>query len=73
MTDNPQMTVKQLMEALTKAVAKEGSIVLDMPVTIWLPGSKIDLACVMGIMPNVAPGELLIEGNLREGSALCRD
>lgn len=64
MTINPQMTVKQLRDAL-KTFAPEFD---DAPITIWLPGSRIDLHQLMG--HKLVKGELLIEGNLREGSAL---
>jgi hypothetical protein len=65
---NPQMTVRQLHAALTKILREHA----DRPVTIWLPGSKIDLHGVIGPMaePRGGPVEVLIEGNLRDGSAL---
>lgn len=62
---NPQMTVRQLREAL----AKIDRMYDDIPVVIWLPGSRIDLHQFMGSTVG-NNGELLIEGNLREGSAL---
>lgn len=65
-TTNPQMTVKQLLTAMTAALATHG----DVPVSVWLPGSLVDLHQVMGIMPRIGGDSLLIEGNLREGSAL---
>jgi hypothetical protein len=58
------MTVRALAEALAELVEKHG----DVPVTIWLPGSKIDLHQMIGYYPHT--GEVLIEGNVREGSAL---
>jgi hypothetical protein len=67
------MTVEQLRAEL----ALLGPAADKMPVVIWLPGSRIDLGNVIGISrvkiaPNEARGEpeFLIEGNLREGSAL---
>lgn len=66
MTTNPQMTVRQLADALAKEVAAGNGA---LPVSIWLPGSLIDLHQMMG--SRIKAGEVLIEGNLREGSALC--
>jgi hypothetical protein len=63
-TTNPQMTVAKLREQLNAIEAKYG----NMPVTIWLPGSRIDLHQVMSLVP--MKGEILIEGNVRDGSAL---
>jgi hypothetical protein len=59
------MTLNQLREALNNIETKYGNC----PVTVWLPGSRVDLA---GLITPDKPsyGELLIEGNLREGSAL---
>lgn len=65
-TTNPQLTVTQLLTALTSALAKYG----DVPVTVWLPGSLIDLNRPIGQMPSIAGDSLLIEGNVRSGSAL---
>jgi hypothetical protein len=66
MSANPKMTVAQLREALNNIETKYGNCV----VSIWLPGSLIDLAGLMSSRPNLKEGEILIEGNLREGSAL---
>jgi hypothetical protein len=64
---NPKMSIRDLHLALGKLIESQGDAIGKLPVTIWLPGSYIDLHQVM----RVKDGELLIEGNLREGSALC--
>lgn len=53
------MTVGELRRALS-AVNDQARVV------VWLPGSRIDLFGVM----HVSRGDLLIEGGVREGSAL---
>lgn len=64
MSATPKMTVNQLKEALNRIPAEYG----ELPVSIWLPGSRVDLHQLMGLTPKA--DEILIEGNLREGSAL---
>lgn len=66
-------TIKQLREAL-KAVDKKYD---DETVSVWLPGSRVDLGGpdgTLSIRPGPAVGkfksDMLIEGNLREGSVL---
>jgi hypothetical protein len=62
---NPKMTVAQLRERLSCISAEHDNA----PVTVWLPGSRIDLAGFITLKANL-DGEVLIEGNLRPGSAL---
>ena len=59
---NPQMTLNQLRAALDRIENKYGNV----PVVVWLPGSRIDLHQMIDLKPN-RNGEILIEGNLREG------
>jgi hypothetical protein len=60
------MTLNQLIAALQRIEPKYG----NHPVVVWLPGSRIDLHALMGETKPVMDGEVLIEGGLREGSAL---
>jgi hypothetical protein len=57
------MTVKQLRDALAQLGAGHD----NKKVVIWLPGSRIDLNTSLFLRE----GEIHVEGNLREGSALC--
>lgn len=59
------MTIKQLRAALAQLSSSDD----DKKVVIWLPGSRIDLE---GYIMPVADknGDLMIEGNVRAGSAL---
>lgn len=58
----PQMTLKQLREALAKCDLPD-----DAPVKVWLPGSLIALR---GVMSFQYKGAVCIEGNVEPGSAL---
>lgn len=58
-SDLPQMTVRELIAALTQ-------MPLDREVKVWLPGSRIALERVF-CRPS---GEVLIEGNIEPGSML---
>lgn len=65
------MTVRELREALRQLPPFHD----ETPITIWLPGSRVDLYQVIGVhsrahSPDEKDVELLIEGNLREGSVL---
>ena len=62
------MKVKELKAALAKLDAKYD----DKDVVVWLPGSRIDLTGTPKVYhaDKGLPPALLIEGNLREGSAL---
>ena len=51
------MKAKDLLRALKELDADT----LELPVAVWLPGSRIDLGSAF-----VNGGELLIEGNVRE-------
>ncbi len=60
------MTVKELRDALADVDGR-------LPVAIWLPGSRIDLTNVMGVMRRAHStmpydDECLIEGSVRPGS-----
>lgn len=55
------MTVKELIDLLQKEPG-------HLHVAVWLPGSRIDLAG--SAFTDHKVNELLIEGNLRDGSAL---
>ena len=56
------MTLKELRES----IAQIGIGHDNKEVVIWLPGSKIDLQTTLMLRD----GEILIEGNVRAGSAL---
>ncbi len=62
------MTISELRQALDAVPAHEAST----EVKIWLPGSLIRLASVMGVRSNKLSVEpvLMIEGNVDSGSAL---
>jgi hypothetical protein len=62
-TGRPSATVADIVRLLA-------SMPQDARLVVWLPGSHIDL-CV-GVMHRVTTGEVLIEGNVRPGSALDR-
>lgn len=62
---NPTMTLRELKKQLASIDPKYD----DVAITVWLPGSRVDLASVMLRSPG-KDGELLIEGNVRRGSAL---
>jgi hypothetical protein len=57
-------TVKQVRDELMKL----DPALDDHQLVVWLPGSKIDLHGTALVMKNTT--EVLIEGNVREGSAL---
>lgn len=57
------MTVKELRDSL-KLLGKGHD---NAEVVIWLPGSKIDLSTTLMLRD----GAILIEGNVRPGSALA--
>lgn len=66
------MTVKELKAALARVYYMHD----DCNVAIFLPGSRIDLTQLIGVVTiahNSDPNnvELLIEGTIREGSVLC--
>ena len=63
MRELPQMTVKQLLDALNKL----GPTSHKRIVQVWLPGSYVALA---GVIDSIGDGKVLIEGNLMPGSAL---
>lgn len=65
---NPRITIGELRDALAKVDRKHDG----QTVAVWLPGSRIDIAGPIRLGPAVGhfPAEMLIEGNLREGSAL---
>ena len=44
----------------------------DFEVVVWLPGSKIDLTTSF-MSPDRPKKTIMVEGNLRPGSALCRE
>lgn len=54
------MKVRELIEQLKRFPVEANAV-------CWLPGTRIDLA---GVFPH--NGEVCIEGNVREGSALER-
>lgn len=56
------MTLKELRES----IAQIGPGHDNKPVVIWLPGSRIDLQATLMLRD----GEIMIEGNVRAGSAL---
>ena len=58
------LTVRQLREAL----AQLGKGYDDFVVETWLPGSYIELEAAL--IPDVGRNLVLIEGNLKPGSAL---
>jgi hypothetical protein len=62
--ESQRLTVRQLSERLAKLPPH----VQDLPAVVWLPGSRIDVAGLIGEFKD--HGEVLIEGNLRPGSAL---
>lgn len=64
MTVSKSVTVKQLRDAL----AALGPAYDDKEVLVWLPGSRIELATT--ILPALRTEGVLIEGNVRAGSAL---
>lgn len=59
------MKIKQLRDQLVDLDRRHD----DKDVTIWLPGSRIDL-CNSLMMVREGDGEIMIEGNVRRGSAL---
>jgi hypothetical protein len=59
------VTVKELRESL----AEFGEAYDNCEVDVWLPGSYIQLECVL----RPSGDKVLIEGNLRPGSALGDD
>jgi hypothetical protein len=60
------MTVKELREALDKL----GRGYDSRDIIVWLPGSKIDLQPSIFVRANEHKGDVMIEGNVRPGSAL---
>jgi len=63
------MTIKELRKALS--FLDKGHD--DKQLVVWLPGSKIDLDTSFMLRASSIGDEILVEGNLREGSALCVD
>lgn len=59
---NPTMTIGDLRKVLAKLPAEHDG----KPFAIWLPGSRIDVHGEFIVMG----GNALLEGNVREGSAL---
>jgi hypothetical protein len=57
---------KMTLKALREAVAQMGTGHDDKQVVVWLPGSKIDLESTLFLYD----GLIMIEGNVRAGSAL---
>lgn len=64
------MTIGELRAALAKIDAMHDSEI----VSVWLPGSRVDLSgtIFMGPESGPFPKEYLIEGNVRDGSALLQ-
>lgn len=60
------MTIKELREALALLTVKDDAKQL----VVWLPGSRIDLCSKLMIRDVPGCDEVLIEGNVRPGSAL---
>lgn len=61
------MTINRLIQLLQDYKRRHGSDVGERELLVWLPGSRIELS---NLPFSDTHGRVLIEGNLKEGSAL---